>query len=219
MLSVYRHTGRWNLLCLVTFGASPSRTQRPQGARHGDHIDLLTQKRGNILAISVSKASLVTQIKIMRPMLVAAVLTIFLDQLTKGIVRRAVAARGTIEVIRGFFEISYAENTGAAFGMFRGRNSIFVIVSFVAIGFIFAYYRQFKANTWMKLSLGMLLGGALGNLIDRVIFQYVTDFIRVRWWFLHLRWWPAFNIADASVCIGVAMLIVGMLKRSRSISP
>jgi len=190
-----------------------------KGLGYGDHIDLLTQKRGNILAISVSKASLVTQIKIMRPMLVAAVLTIFLDQLTKGIVRRAVAARGTIEVIRGFFEISYAENTGAAFGMFRGRNSIFVIVSFVAIGFIFAYYRQFKANTWMKLSLGMLLGGALGNLIDRVIFQYVTDFIRVRWWFLHLRWWPAFNIADASVCIGVAMLIVGMLKRSRSISP
>jgi signal peptidase II len=150
-------------------------------------------------------------------MLVAAALMIFLDQLTKGIVRRTVATRGTIEVIRGLFEISYAENTGAAFGMFRGRNSIFIIVSFVAIGFIFIYYRQFRASIWMKISLGMLLGGALGNLIDRVIFQYVTDFIRVRWWFLHLRWWPSFNIADAAVSIGVAMLIVGMLKRSKPV--
>lgn len=152
----------------------------------------------------------------MRPMLVVAALTVVFDQLTKAIVRRVIATRGTIEVIRGFFEINYAENTGAAFGMFRGQNSIFIIVGFVAIGFILAYYRQFRENTWMKISLGMLLGGALGNLVDRLVFQYVTDFIHVRWWFLHLRWWPAFNIADAAVFIGVAMLVVGMFKRSKS---
>ena len=64
----------------------------------------------------------------------------------------------------------------------------------------------------MKISLGFLLGGAMGNLIDRLIFQYVTDFIRVRWWFLHWRWWPSFNIADASVVVGAIMLIIGMLR-------
>ena len=169
------------------------------------------------MAISNNRISLVTQIKTMRSMLVVAVLAIFFDQLTKAIVRRIVSARGTIEVISGYLEISYAENTGAAFGLFRGQNVIFIFVGFIAIGFIFVYYRQFRANVWMKVSLGLLLGGALGNLIDRVLFQYVTDFIRVRWWFLRLRWWPAFNIADASVCIGAAMLIVGMLKRSKSI--
>jgi signal peptidase II len=153
----------------------------------------------------------------MLPMLIVATLTVLLDQLTKEIVRRTLAIGETIWVIKGFFEISHVGNTGAVFGMFRGKNGIFIIVGFVAIGFIFAYYRQFKANTWMKVSLGLLLGGALGNVIDRVIFRYVTDFIRVRWWFVHLRWWPDFNIADASVCIGAAMLIVGMFKRSKSI--
>ena len=177
----------------------------------------LARERGNILAISISKASLVTHIKTMYPMLAVAAIAIFSDQLTKAIIRRTVAVRGTVEVIKGFFEISYVKNTGAAFGMFRGRNSIFIIVSFFAIGFIFAYYRQFKTNTWVKISLGMILGGALGNLIDRVVFQYVTDFVRVRWWFLRLRWWPTFNIADAAVCIGAAILIVRMFERSKSI--
>jgi signal peptidase II len=150
-------------------------------------------------------------------MLIVASLAVFLDQLTKAIVRRSVPAGSTIKVVNGFLNISHFGNTGAAFGLFRGRNTIFIVVSFIAIGFIFVYYRQFRADTWMKIALGLLLGGALGNLIDRMIIQSVTDFIRVRVWFLHLRWWPAFNIADASVCIGAALLIVGMLKRSKSI--
>lgn len=149
-------------------------------------------------------------------MLISAAIVIFLDQVTKEIVRRTVAISGKIEVIKGYFEIGYVGNTGAAFGTFRGQNRIFIIVSIAAIGFIILYYRQFKDSIWMKISLGLLMGGALGNLIDRVIFHYVTDFIRVRWWLMHLRWWPAFNIADASVCIGAAMLIVGMIKRSKS---
>lgn len=151
-------------------------------------------------------------------MLISAAIVIFLDQVTKEIVRRTVAISGKIEVIKGYFEIGYAGNTGAVFGTFRGQNRIFIVVSIVAIGFIMLYYRQFKDSIWMKISLGLLMGGALGNLIDRVVFHYVTDFIRVRWWLMHLRWWPAFNIADASVCVGAAMLIVGMIKRSKSMS-
>lgn len=156
------------------------------------------------------------QIKPMRPMLITAALLMFLDQLTKTVVRKTVAINGTIEVIKGYFEISYAENTGAAFGMFGGRNSVFIIVSIAAIGFIFAYYKQFRESTWMKISLGFLLGGALGNLIDRVIFHCVTDFIHIRWWFLRLRWWPYFNVADAAVCIGAVMLILGMFRQTQS---
>ena len=151
-------------------------------------------------------------------MLISAAIVILLDQVTKEIVRRTVAISGKIEVIKGYFEIGYVGNTGAVFGTFRGQNRIFIIVSIAAIGFIILYYRQFKDSIWMKISLGLLMGGALGNLIDRVVFHYVTDFIRVRWWLMHLRWWPAFNIADASVCIGAAMLIVGMIKRSKSMS-
>ena len=152
------------------------------------------------------------QIRLMYPMLIATAMVIFFDQLTKAMVRRIVIARGTIDVISGYFQITYAENTGAAFGMFRGRNSIFVVVSLLAIIFIFAYYRQFKASKWMRVSLGLLLGGAIGNLTDRILFHYVTDFIRIKWWLLRWRWWPSFNIADAAVCVGAIMLILGMLK-------
>lgn len=163
------------------------------------------------MSVSENKNSLSTQIKLIWPMLLSAALIIFLDQLTKSMIRRTVAISGTYEVIRNYFEIHYAQNTGAAFGIFRGQNSIFIIVNIIAIGFIFAYYRQFKEITWMRLALGILLGGALGNLIDRIFFQYVTDFIRVRWWFMRWRWWPSFNIADAAVCVGAGMLILGML--------
>jgi len=157
------------------------------------------------------------EIKAMRPMIIVAVLAICLDQLTKIIFRRVVAVRGTIKVVEGWFHITYAENTGMAFGMLRGWNPVFIIVGFVAIGFIFIYYRQFKSSRWMKISLGLLLGGALGNLTDRIIFGYVTDFLQFRWWFVHLRWWPSFNIADACVVAGAAMVILGMFERSKSV--
>ena len=147
-------------------------------------------------------------------MLVTAAISLFLDQLTKTIVRKVVVLRGTIQVIREYFQITYAENTGAAFGMFRGQNAIFIVVSIIAMVFIFAYYRRFKASTWMRMSLGLLLGGALGNLMDRILLHHVVDFIRVRYWLLHWRWWPSFNIADASVCVGAIMWILGMLTKA-----
>ena len=157
------------------------------------------------------------EIKAMRPMIIVAVIAICFDQLTKIIIRRTVAISGPIKVIEGWFNITYAKNTGMAFGMLRGWNPVFIIVVFVAIGFIFVYYRQFKASGWMRISLGLLLGGALGNLIDRIIFGYVTDFLQFRWWFVHLRWWPSFNIADACVVAGAIMVILGMFERSKSV--
>ncbi|MBD3181196.1 signal peptidase II [Candidatus Poribacteria bacterium] len=151
------------------------------------------------------------------PMVITAVLVIALDQVTKEIIRNTVAIRGTIQVIKGFLQITYAENTGAAFGMFRGKNNVFIIIGIIAIIFILLYYRQFRSSTWMRISLGFLLGGAVGNMIDRIVFHYVTDFIRVRWWFLRLRWWPSFNVADAAVLIGASMLIIGMFIESKNI--
>jgi len=78
--------------------------------------------------------------KDMRSMLIIAAIAIILDQLTKIIVRKAVATRGTIEVVKGWFNITYAENTGMAFGLLRGWNPAFIVISLIAIGFIFIYY-------------------------------------------------------------------------------
>ncbi len=162
------------------------------------------------MSISLSKDLLINNIKYAKPMIIVTLLVLAIDQITKTIVRKSVASSGTIEIIRGFFEISYSENTGAVFGIFRGQNNIFVLVGIVAIVFIFFYYNQFKHSLWMKIALGFILGGALGNLSDRIIFGFVTDFLRVRIWFLRFLWWPNFNLADAAVCIGAIMLIIGM---------
>ena len=150
-------------------------------------------------------------------MLIVAAIAIILDQLTKIIVRRVIATRGPIEVIKGWFNITYAENTGMAFGIFRGWNPAFIIISIAAIGFIFVYYSKFRASKWMMVSLGLLLGGAMGNLIDRIAFGHVTDFAQLRWWFIRLRWWPSFNVADSCVVIGAAILILEMFGRSEPV--
>jgi len=149
-------------------------------------------------------------------MLIIAVISTFLDQFTKVLVRRAISTGGTIRVIEGWFHLIYAKNSGMAFGMLPGWNHVLTFVSTFAIVFIFMYYRQLKPTRWMKISLGMVMGGVLGNLVDRVVYGYVTDFIQVRWWFIHYRWWPSFNIADVCICAGAAMLIMGIFGRSRS---
>jgi len=150
-------------------------------------------------------------------MLIITVFSLFLDQFTKNLVRKAISTSDTIVLIKGWLHLTHSENSGMAFGMLPGWNHVVTFVSIFAIVFIFMYYRQFEPTRWMQISLGLVLGGALGNLVDRVLFGYVTDFIRVRWWFSRYRWWPSFNIADACVCVGAAMLIIAMLGRSMSV--
>lgn len=162
------------------------------------------------MAVSLSKDSFINHLKYAKPMIIVTLLTLAIDQITKTIIRKTISFIGTVEVIKGFFEINYSENTGAVFGMFRGQNNIFVLVSIVAIIFIFIYYNQFKHSLWMKIALGFILGGALGNLFDRIFFGFVTDFLRIKIWFFRFLWWPNFNLADAGVCIGAVMLIIGM---------
>lgn len=164
------------------------------------------------MSIAENKTSLSRKARSILPLIIIAVASLAFDQITKSMVRGQLAIRGTFEVIRGFFELSYSENTGAVFGSFQGRNGIFIVVSILAIIFIFFYYSRFKENLWMKLSLGFILGGALGNLMDRIFFGFVTDFLRFKIWFLRPFWWPNFNIADASVTIGAIMLVIGMFR-------
>jgi signal peptidase II len=166
------------------------------------------------LKVANDKPSLITQIKDIMPMLAIAIVIVATDQLTKMIVRGKLAVIGTLEVIKGFAEFSYSENTGAAFGTFHDKNSVFIIVNLIAIIFIFIYYNRYKENIWMKVSLGFILGGALGNLADRILFGFVTDFIRVRLWFIHSFWWPVFNIADSGVTVGAIMLVIVLFRDS-----
>ncbi|MBI5942817.1 MAG: signal peptidase II [Chloroflexi bacterium] len=100
-------------------------------------------------------------------------------------------------------------NSGAAFGMFQNGNLVFTTLAFIVIGAIIYYYPQVEADDWtLRLAMGLQLAGAAGNLIDRLMFGKVTDFISV-------GTFPVFNIADSSITIGVFVLLLGVWLKER----
>ncbi|MBN1286828.1 MAG: signal peptidase II [Anaerolineae bacterium] len=133
-----------------------------------------------------------------------AVCMVVLDQLTKALVVSHLALYESwvpIEALSHLFAITYITNTGAVFGILPDGGFIFSIITlFVVVGLIY-YYRNLRAegDRLTRLALGLMLGGALGNLIDRVRLGHVTDFI-------HFSFWPVFNIADSCIVIGVGLL-------------
>jgi signal peptidase II len=120
----------------------------------------------------------------------------------------------SIELLENFFHITYIRNKGAAFGILSGadesiRIPFFLVVSAIAIAVIFyILYSYHEESKLFPLSLALILGGAVGNMIDRIRFGEVVDFLDVHWYDHH---WPAFNVADSAICIGVALLIINML--------
>ena len=106
---------------------------------------------------------------------------------------------------QGTFQIVHGLNTGSAFGLFQGFTNILIIASVIGIIFVlFVFHRQSNQSLSLRLSLGLIVGGALGNLFDRVVDGGVVDFISV-------GWWPAFNVADSAISIGMFLLVVTVL--------
>lgn len=136
-----------------------------------------------------------------------------LDQVTKQIIRSEMAVGQSIPVFGDFFRLTYVENPGIAFGIRVGNHLIFTILSVFACIMIVAYLiSQWKESFRMKMSLATILGGAVGNLIDRILHQRVVDFIDVG---IHDVRWPVFNIADSAVVVGMALLIVHVILEER----
>ena len=137
-----------------------------------------------------------------------------LDQIVKAIVRREIALNESITVIPGFFDLTRVHNTGTAFGFMNATDFPFktVILACVAIGALAAlamYAATLPANQWLaRIGLALILGGAAGNLIDRITEGYVVDFVDLYWSGWHF--W-AFNVADASITVGVALMILDLL--------
>jgi signal peptidase II len=147
------------------------------------------------------------------------VLVIVLDQLTKLWVVDHFILYESIEVIPGFFNLTYLTNTGAAFGILAGhpswwRQFFFIGVAIVALAAIFFLHRKIRAESrWYTVSLALIAGGAVGNLIDRVRLGSVVDFLDL---YLSTHHWPAFNVADSAITVGVGIfLIVNLLKSKK----
>jgi signal peptidase II len=137
---------------------------------------------------------------------------IALDQWTKYLVRETLPFQAIWSPwywLTPFARIVHWKNTGAAFGIFQGFGNVFTILAIVVSIAILYYFPQVPRRDWtLRLAMGLQLGGAIGNLIDRLFFGSVTDFISV-------GNFAVFNIADASISIGVAILVVGMLVKER----
>lgn len=141
--------------------------------------------------------------------LAVAAIALLLDQLTKWYIRRTFGLYESVTVIDSIFHITHVRNAGGAFGLLNQgthawRLPFFVAVSCVAVGVLLAFVRRIQpGQRWLLLALGAILGGALGNLVDRMVSGEVTDFLDFHW---HGYYWPAFNVADS--CISVGMLIL-----------
>ncbi|MDP9380034.1 MAG: signal peptidase II [Chloroflexota bacterium] len=144
------------------------------------------------------------------PLYATALVVIVLDQLSKAwVVDLLGTAEGSYQRLVGdLLWLRMVHNTGAAFGMGRGSSLFFALAAVaVAAGIVF-YSRRLATTSWLvRVALGLELGGALGNLIDRIRLGYVVDFIDVR-----LPFWPyVFNVADAAITIGVILLLITLL--------
>ena len=147
-----------------------------------------------------------------RRMAVFALAVIALDQLTKAIVLRFLPNVGDEKVVLdGFFKFVYWQNTGAAWSLFRDRNEILAIVALVALLILFLSRHHFDSRTLLgQLAFGLIIGGIVGNLIDRLRVHHVIDFL---YFYLRRRDgtiadFPAFNVADSAICIGVGLVFL-----------
>lgn len=144
----------------------------------------------------------------MLPLLVA-LLIIVADQATKEWVRASFYREETRPLIEGFFHFTYVRNTGAAWGMFGGQNTALLLLSVVMLALLLVFRRSLLGHTWdHRLALGLLIGGIVGNMMDRLRLGWVTDFLDFDLGFMR---WPTFNIADAAICTGVGIYMLSAL--------
>ncbi|MBI2663691.1 signal peptidase II [Candidatus Woesearchaeota archaeon] len=125
------------------------------------------------------------------------IIIVIIDQLTKFYSK-------LFDFSFGFFRLNYVENTGAAFGILKGYNLLLILISIVVL-VIISYYLFVIKNNYAVYGLGFILSGTIGNLIDRIFFGYVRDFI-------DFGFWPAFNIADSFITIGGIILLYLLIK-------
>lgn len=138
---------------------------------------------------------------------------IALDQISKAIIRSSMFVGQSISVLGDFFKISFVENRGIAFGIPASNHLLFTIFSAIAsLAILFYFYRMRHESLWMRNGLVLILGGAIGNLIDRIVFKKVVDFLDFG--FGNIRWW-VFNVADAAVVIGMFLLIYITIQEER----
>jgi signal peptidase II len=154
-----------------------------------------------------------------RLLILTAGWVLVLDQLTKFAVRDRLPLFRRIPVIPGFFNLIHVHNTGGAFGIFSGQRGglgtlFFTVVSLLAVcGILFLFAKSKEHERTLRFGLSLVLAGALGNLLDRVRLGEVVDFLE---FYVSTFYWPAFNIADSAICLGIGLMALEMLRKPPS---
>ncbi|MGB5985284.1 MAG: signal peptidase II [Desulfobacterales bacterium] len=142
---------------------------------------------------------------------------IIADQWSKALVLAAMPLYHSKEIIPGFFHLTHVQNPGGAFGFMAGqspwvRKLLFSVVATLAVGLIFYFYRQVPRRfRWLSFGLALILGGAVGNLIDRFRFGQVVDFLDL--FIESIGHWPTFNVADSAISVGIAIFLIHLIFR------
>lgn len=145
--------------------------------------------------------------------LIPAAIVVLVDQFTKQVFWNNFVTGQRVDIIPGVLRITLVKNSGAAFGLFEGGRVLFIAASLIAVGFIlYLGFRLPPVERYKRFLLGLILGGAVGNLIDRVYDGAVIDFIEMG---VKGYWWPVYNVADVAVSIGAVLLLIHLLGTSR----
>jgi len=144
-----------------------------------------------------------------RKILIISTIVLIVDQLTKGIIDTFLKLGESITVITDFFYIHYIHNYGAAWGVLNGRGYIIIVATIMALLIIYHYTYSFTKNKRNNIAFGLLTGGVFGNLLDRIFFGHVRDFLD-----FHIFGYdfPVFNVSDMAIVIGVFLLIFAIIK-------
>jgi signal peptidase II len=149
------------------------------------------------------------------PLLLLMAAVVLLDQVTKAIVVRALALHEYVPLVDGLLSLSHVRNRGAAFGLLSEwdvpyQSALLSVLSLGALVAIALYFVRLPSSARLpRVALALVLGGALGNLIDRVRLGYVVDFVHAYW---RQHQWPDFNVADSAITIGVTLLVLDILR-------
>ncbi|HEX5027685.1 MAG TPA: signal peptidase II [Gaiellaceae bacterium] len=182
--------------------SEPARSEAPQ-------VDVRLGSTANALQpVSSAERSLGAGRVQWAILVLVAGMALFADQLTKQVVGRTLALGDSVDLI-GPFSVHHVQNSGIAFGLFGSRTEIVIAVTTVAVGAMLVFFaRSGRRHPVLPVALGLVLGGSVANLVDRVRLGHVTDF-------LDLAAWPAFNLADTFIVVGVGILFAALVLADR----
>ena len=187
--------------------------QPPESSSSGDPLDSITDaspvtEKGTIAEVS-PRVSTISRAWLLDIFLAVVIAVVFvLDQISKAWVRDHLIPGGSIPA-EGLIRITHTANPGSAFGLFPNQTTLLMLGSVLGIGILLLFYRsQSIPGLWLRASLGLQLGGAAGNLVDRITLGKVTDFIDI-------GAWPIFNLADSAIVVGLGILAWFLLRSPR----